>query len=64
MFKLKHTIPGHGLTTKQAAAPEGYSCGFTLSTGEKCEEHFRTRNLRDTHKKASNHIKSKVSKEA
>ena len=53
-------LSGHGLTTKDACAPEGYTCGFLLESGHKCMEHYPTRGRRDRHKKAAGHIKSKA----
>ena len=54
---------GHGLTTKEASAPEGYFCEFELSEGQKCGLHFDTRDRRDKHKASAGHLKKRKAKE-
>ena len=59
----RHLKHGHGLTTKEASAPEGYFCEFEVSEGQKCGLHFAIRSRRDKHKASAGHLKKRKAKE-
>ena len=54
----RHLRHDHGLGTKDAVAPAGYTCKFEKA-GLTCGQHFETRKLLTDHKKQENHINRK-----
>ena len=57
-------LSDHGMTTRNATAPEGYVCDHKLDGGLACGEQFPTRHLRATHKKETGHTKPRKKKNA
>ena len=53
----RHLKHDHGLTTRNAQAPEGYTCGFVIEGDRKCGEHFATRAGQAKHKKDTGHVR-------
>ena len=49
----------HGLGTKDAVCPTGYTCKFEIDDGVACGSHFQLRKQLNAHKKDTGHIKKK-----